>query len=384
METDTFDSLERALETGGMTGGFDFLRGRFLEEKNYPSLFEARLMQKRIELGIEPLQIGSLEDVPAGVRPAYEKAFIDAAREVGGLFLADGDVTRAWPYFRAIGDPAPVAAAIEQRTAPAEDMDSVIAIAFQERVNPRKGFELILNQYGICRAITCFDQYPGPAGRDESLHLLVRTLYEEVVAALRNTIERQEGAAPESHLLSELMAGRDWLFENNSYYVDSSHLISVLRFSLDLENPQYLRMAIELADYGRKLSPMFEFKCDPPFDKVYDDHAMYLRALAAEGAEDAIAHFRRKAGATDPDIAGTAPAQVLVTLLVRLERYRDAVEVSLEFLDGVPASQLGCPSLFQLCQMAGDWGRLYRLARERGDLLSYAAGRMGACQARHA
>src|SRR5215472_6065835 len=247
MEPDTFDLLEQARREGGAAGGFNFLIQRFRQEKNYPSLFEARLMQKRLELGLDPIQIGSLDDVPAEVRPVYERAFVDAAREVGGLFLADGDVTRAWPYFRAIGDPAPVAAAIEQRTAPAEDMDSVIAIAFQERVNPRKGFELILNQYGICRAITCFDQYPGPAGRDESLHLLVRTLYEEVVAALRNTIERQEGAAAQSHRLSELMAGRDWLFENNSYYVDSSHLISVLRYGLDLENPQYLRMAIELA-----------------------------------------------------------------------------------------------------------------------------------------
>src|SRR5438105_2664712 len=84
-----------------------------------------------------------LRDVPADVRPAYERAFVEAAREVGGLFLADGDVTRAWPYYRAVGESAPVAAAIEQ-IAPGEDIESVIAIAFQERVNPRKGFELIL------------------------------------------------------------------------------------------------------------------------------------------------------------------------------------------------------------------------------------------------
>src|SRR5215472_19075357 len=126
MEPDTFELLERARDTGGASGGFDFLSKKFLEEKNYPSLFEARLMQKRLELGLDPIQIGSLDDVPAEVRPVYERAFVDAAREVGGLFLADGDVARAWPYYRAIGDVAPVAAAIEQRTAPAEDMDSVI------------------------------------------------------------------------------------------------------------------------------------------------------------------------------------------------------------------------------------------------------------------
>jgi len=75
---------------------------------------------------------------------------------------------------------------------------------------------------------------------------------------------------------------------------------------------------------------------------------------------------------------GTAPAQVLVTLLVRLERYRDAIAASLEFLEGVPAAQLGCPSLFQLCQMAGEWDQLRTLARERGDLLSFAAANLAA------
>src|SRR5215471_19026115 len=124
MEPDTFDLLQHARESGGASAGFDFLSKRFLEEKNYPSLFEARLMQKRIELGLDPIQIGSLEDVPTAVRPVYERAFVDAAREVGGLFLADGDLARAWPYYRAIGDVAPVAAAIEQ-TEPGEDMEPV-------------------------------------------------------------------------------------------------------------------------------------------------------------------------------------------------------------------------------------------------------------------
>ena len=367
-----FDQLERARQTGGAAGGFDFLIQKFREEKNYPSMFEARLMQKRLELGLDPIQMGSLDDVPADVRPAYERAFVEAAREVGGLFLADGDVTRAWPYYRAVGESAPVAAAIEQ-IAPGEDIESVIAIAFQERVNPRKGFELILAQYGTCRAITCFEQYPGPAGREEALHLLVRTLYQELATGLRSTIERQEGQAPATDRVAELMEGRDWLFENNSYYIDSSHLIAVLRFSLDLDDPAMLRLALEMADYGRRLSPIFEFKVDPPFQNVYVDHAIYLRALLGEDVDGAIAHFRQKVLESDPEQVGTAPAQVLVTLLVRLDRVREAIAVSLEFLDGVPAAQLGCPSLFQLCQMAGEWDQLKKLARDRGDMLSYAA-----------
>ena len=81
MEPDMFDQLERARQTGGAAGGFDFLIQKFREEKNYPSMFEARLMQKRLELGLDPIQMGSLDDVPADVRPAYERAFVEAARE---------------------------------------------------------------------------------------------------------------------------------------------------------------------------------------------------------------------------------------------------------------------------------------------------------------
>jgi hypothetical protein len=53
-------------------------------------------------------------------------------------------------YFRAIGDSSPVAAAIEN-VAPAENQESIIEIALHERVHPRKGFELILADFGICR-----------------------------------------------------------------------------------------------------------------------------------------------------------------------------------------------------------------------------------------
>lgn len=375
---DTYDLLARALAAGGPQSGFDFLAQKFREEKNYPLLFEARLLARRHELGLPLIQTGTLEDVPEALRPVYERAFIETAREVGGLFLADGDIARAWPYYRAIGETAPVAAAIEavnppKDSEPREDFDAVVAIAWQERVHPRKGFELILSHYGTCRAITSFEQYPASTGRDECLHLLVRTLYRELGESLRHAIARQEGEASATASVAELMEGRDWLFEGNAYYVDSSHLISVLRFSLDLEDEPTLRLAIELAEYGKRLSPMFEFRVDPPFENVYIDHCVFLRALVGEDVDAAVAHFRAKVEASNPEEVGTAPAQVLVTLLVRLERYEEAIDVSLRYLSDIPAAQLGCPTALQLCQMAGNWERLRQVARGQGDLVSFTA-----------
>src|SRR5581483_1522822 len=309
---------------------------------------------KRQELGLPLIQSGSLADVPEAVRPAYEKAYIEAAREVGGLFLADGDIARAWSYFRAIGETAPIAEALEG-VQPGEGIERLIEIAFHEGVNPRKGYELILAQFGICRAISYFEQFPAGGSRDQSLELLVRTLHTELIERLQRTIERVEGQAPAAASALELMEGRDWLFEDNAYYVDTSHVISVLRFSLESRDVETLRLALELAEYGKRLGPMYQYRGEPPFEQIFADHAIYLRALLGEGIEAAIVHFRAKAAASDLEQDGTIAAQVLVDLLARLGRYGDAIDASLEYLAAEDPLRLACPSIFQLCQMSGDY-----------------------------
>jgi hypothetical protein len=376
MDDPAFDRLEGALRSEGCEQTFDLLAQTFRERKEYARLFETRLMKARRALGLPLIQVDSADDLPAEKRRVYEEAFIAAAREVGGLFLAEGDIPRAWSYFRAIGESAPVAVAIE-KLEPREGMEAVLEIAYHERVNPRRGFELILAQYGVCRAITAFDQYPGREGREECLGLLVRTLYTDLVESLKRTIVQREQAEPPAQGIRELIAGREWLFEDNAYYIDTSHVASVLRLSLEARDPNVLRQALELAEYGTHLSPMFHYRSEPPFEDIYADHGMYLRALTGDDEEGAIAHFRRKVAECAPEEAGTIPAQVLVSLLERLKRYGEAIGVSLEHLRDADFSQLACPSVVQLCELAGDYERLKQVARERGDLLSFAAGAMG-------
>ncbi len=374
MHEDAFEGLERAVESGGAEGAFGFLAARAHAEKNYPLLFEVRLMQKRRELGLPLIQTGGLSDVPESSRPAYEQTYIAAAREVGGLFLAEGDIPRAWSYFRAIGETTPVAEAIE-RVEPGENLDRIIEIAFLEGVHPRKGFELLLSSYGLCRAISTFSQYPSRSGRAESLHLLVRTLYGELVQSLKRTIERVEGQAPPDTSVAELMRGRDWLFEGNTYYVDTSHLASIIQFSPELEGREILEQVVELTEYGKRLSPMFHFKGNPPFEDLYQDHGVYLRALLGRDVDAAIAHFQAKIAAQETTGEGdTSAAQALVTLLTRLERSPEAIEVSLAHLREVNPLDLACPTAAQLCQMACNYNRLREVARGQKDLLSYAAG----------
>jgi hypothetical protein len=375
---DTFDLIEQAMRSGGAASGLALLTRKLADEKNNPLLFEARMMQARHALGLPLVQIGTVDDIPGDKRGAYEQAFTEAAREIGTRFLDDGDIPHAWPYFRAIRDQAPVADAIEKIDPAHEDLDSIIQLALEERVHPRKGFELLLNRHGLCRAITYFEQYPDPKSREECLLLLVRTLHHELVESLCRAIAQREGQTPGGCDVPALIAGRDWLFGDMDYYVDTSHLIAVIRFALDLHDTEGLQLGLELCDYGAHLSSNFKYRVEPPFDDVYVDHAAYLRALLGENVDASIEHFRKKILDNDPNQVGTAPAQVLVAMLVRLQRHQEAIQVSLEHLSGVAPELLACPSVIQLCQLAGDYELLKRLARERGDLLSFAAATLRA------
>jgi hypothetical protein len=240
-------------------------------------------------------------------------------------------------------------------------------------VNPRKGFELILRHYGMCRAITMFGAYPQQDGRDESLRLLVRSLHAELVSNLKRAIASVEGKLPGGDSIPPLIAGRDWLFDNNAQHTDSSHLASLLKLSCQLEDDECLRLAVEIADYGSHLGPMFQYEDNPPFDRVYEARSIYLRALLGENVDGALRYFEEKAERFDPEQYGNGPAEALVELLIRLEKYDEAIRVFRRYLTHFAAGDLSCPSLPQLCQMAGDFEQLKEVAREQSDPLSYMA-----------
>jgi hypothetical protein len=372
MEGTTFESLEQAFRSAGAVAVFDLLIRTALETKDYRLLFGTRMMQIRNDLGLPLVETEPTINLSGERLASYENALNKAARETGELFLADGDIVNAWTYFKALGDVAPVAAAMEKVDGGGQ-LDRVIEIAFHEGVNPRKGFELILEHHGICRAITLFGNHRDYATRQLSLQLLVRTLYGQLTASVRETIVSVEGAAPDNGRLAELIAGRAWLFEGNSSYVDSTHLSVLLRFTPELEDSESLRMAVEMADYGRCLAPMFHFRGDPPFEDTYADHAVYLRALVGENVDQAVAHFRQKATDAISGLGDTTPAEVLIELLVRLGRPAEAIEASLQFFPASSGRPLSCASAIQLCQIAGDFRQLRNLARERGDLLAFSA-----------
>src|SRR3982750_1914053 len=118
---DLFPSVDAALNSGTPRETLDMLAREFHQMGLYDLLFEARGMAKRLELGLPLIQTEPSTSFPDDLRPAYEAAIIAAAREAGELHLQAGKIPAACRYLRAIGELAPVAAAIDRADPGEED-----------------------------------------------------------------------------------------------------------------------------------------------------------------------------------------------------------------------------------------------------------------------
>ncbi len=376
-----FDALDRLRDGSGAGPMLDHLI-RLAEADARPRvLLDALLLKARHDLGLPAVVDGPLSDLPEPGRSRYEERYVEAIRTVGSRLLAAGDLVAAWSYFRAIGEREPVAQALEAyRPEEADDrLGAIVDLAFSGGAHPRRGFELILQHYGTCSAITAFEQLQG----DESVRarcagLLVEELHRQLGINLAADLERRGVTPAPGTSLTELVAAHPELFEEDGYHLDVSHLASVVRMSPLLSDPAQIRKAVELTEYGRRLSERHRYEGEPPFERLYEDQGLYLRALLGEDVDAAVAHFREKLEHPNPEYGpGPATAQVLIRLLDRVGRSDEAIEVAAEHLEGLADPGPLCPSLAQLCRRHGRLDRLARAAMARGDLVQYAAARLG-------
>src|SRR5262249_5332092 len=110
----------------------------------------------------------------------------------------------------------------------------------------------------------------------------------------------------------------------------------------------------------------------------YTDYAIFLDIMAGKNVEEGIAHFRAKAENADPETVGTFPAEVLVNLLMRLDRPAEALAVARRFLATVDERRLTCPGLSEPCRRTNDYQTLAEVARERQDPVHFMAGLLAA------
>lgn len=387
-----FDELDATLGRDGGAAAIDRLCTRLREAGEYHALFYALLMKKRHELDVSPIPTGPADELPAAVHAPYEEAIRAAARSVGALCLESGQLAQAWAYYRMIGEPGPMRAALAA-TVPGEDEDiqPLVQIAFYEGVHPTRGFDWILERYGLCNAITTMSggEVPQPHEvKQYCIRALVRTLYSELRGRLTAEIEAHDGAAPPQAtaaadtpgVIRALVADRPWLFPEDAYHVDTSHLSSVVQMSLLLDSCPEMGMARELCAYGARLSGRFVGSFEPPFEDGYRDYDVYLAVLTGENVEGGLAHFRDRLASYAPDEIGTYPAEVLVNLLLRLDRGAEAIAVSRQYLADAERQgrQLTCPNLNELCQRFKSYTALADAARALNDPVYYLAGKLAA------
>ena len=304
------------------------------------------------------------------------------------LYLDEGNIGESWFYFRMLGEPDPVTQALANHVPKEdEDLQPLVHLAFYEGLSPKKGFDWILDRYGICNAITTLgsQELPHPPEiKRYCIGRLVRALYSELRDRLLADIERQEGQMPphddKQPSVRDLITSRKTLFADGFAHIDTSHLSSVVQMSIQLEPGEELNLARELCAYGELIPKQFQYNTDPPFEDLYRDYGVYLSILAGDHVEEGLAHFRTKADNADPETIGTYPAQVLVNLLLRLGRPEEALAVARKHLTTADTRYLSCPGVLELCQRAGDFQDFAEVAREQGDAVHYLAGLIQAQQ----
>jgi hypothetical protein len=376
MSDETFDEIRTTLAREGAVAATTVLAERLRQNEQYHELFDLRLLEARLRLGLPAILTKGLDDLDEPLRSKMEEQYLAACREVGYLLLNDGRVREAWMYLRPVGDKAGVAAALEKLTVEDDNREQVIEVALHEGVCPRLGFELVLANYGVCNAISMFDgQMHGRPRqeRQEVAALLVTRLHGDLTRSLRDEIAKKQGSPPTEASIQGMVADRDWLFDNNDYHLDTSHLAAVTRFALVLDAEADLRRAVDLTEYGRRLSSMYQYPGQEPFVDCYATHALFFRALLGDEVEEAIAYFRGRAEALADTDQGAASAEIYVGLLSRLGRHAEAFEAAAALMAGLRTSGFA-PSLFELAQLAGKYDRLTEVSRQRGDLLGFAMG----------
>jgi hypothetical protein len=388
----TFDRLRDAVVTAGPAAAAEQLVAYLRDSGDFPNLFYALLLKKRVELGVSPFPTGPSSELPSETHEPYENAIRQAGREVGHALLARKQFLAAWTFFRMLDEPEPVRAALEEYRAGDDDESdyAVIELAWQTGLAPKKGFDVLLERRGLCSAITLVsgaDLSRNPELRDYCYGKLVRTLYEQLRERLRHELVARGTEVPADATVAALVESHPELFADDAYHIDTSHLSSVVQMSTYLPPGQDNELAQELCEYGRRLAPALQGRNDPPFDDGYEDYLAFLKVIAGSApsrrttdraeVEAGLARFRGKAERQAAE-GSTYAAQVYVQLLVRTDRPIEALAAARQFLLAEDERNLICPGVSELAKKLGDFETVAEAARARNDLVNFVAGLIAA------
>jgi hypothetical protein len=375
-----FTDLDQTLERATPREAVDRLCLMLKNKGDFHALFDALLLQARLKLGLPAVLSQAGDELTPEQRAAYETEVRNAARTIGGHFLGEKNILGAWPYYRMINEPAPIAEALDKYDTVDDDdtFPAILDISIQEGANPERGFALLLKRFGLCSAITALGQsfpYTGVI-RQKAISRLVDSISSDLRDRLAAHSKELTGTVPpDTATIREILKGSDQLTGEDGYHVDISHLASIVQYALELPPGEASKKVIELCEYGAKLSTRLQPSSEPPFENGYRDYLVYFKALNGSDVEDGLAHFRLKAESVENGQEQTAPAEVYVHLLASLGRHKEALGAYSRYLTQAEPRRLACPPAQELARRSGDYESLAELSLRRGDAVTYAAAK---------
>lgn len=373
----TTQSFQERLHRDGADAALDWLIEHYRHRGDYPELFEALKLRLRHRLGLPPMPVeGEAERLDRQTDLELEQGLLDACREVGGRLLTEGRLEEGWMYMRAVADKEAAAAAIADVPVTAENLDAMLALLVHEGLDCRRGTEISLQQRGVCNTITMLDSVVAMRARVDqqaAVSALVRRVHTELLESVVADITRREGSPPQQETLEEILAARpDWL-AGGGYHMDTTHIASTVRFARVLDDADDLRLALDIASYGRQLHSQYQYPGEEPFEPLYPMSIALFRVLLGQRVDAGLNLFLQKAEDVDAAQHGPVAVETYVDLLSRIGRHREALKVLLRKMpEGMRPLGIA-PSVLELSRLAGDYSPMLEQCDRLDDALGFAA-----------
>lgn len=358
-------------------------------DARYPELFEALKMLHRIELGLPAVHtdlsgahVATQQDaLSPELQDQLDKKLLGACAEVGTALMRAGNLQEGWMYLRAVGDRQATADAMRDVPVTQDNLDTVLGLLVHEAIDVARGTKLSLEMRGTCNTITMLDSVVSMRGRSDqqaAVGTLVEHVHAELLSSLKSDIVRREKCDETSPVHSEtsletLLSTRPTLLRDGTYHLDTTHLSSTVRFARILDNEQQLRLAVDLAQYGRQLHSQYQYPSEEPFADLYPMSLGMFRALLGEHVDSALKMFLQKAESLDPQEHGTVAIETYADLLTRVGRPAEALQFLIKKMPRGMRPFGIAPSLLELAEASQDFQAMLSHAKERGDLVGYAA-----------
>ena len=341
LNSNFFDRLTETVQQSGPVEAAKFLVDSMRSQQRYTELFEALKMYHRMELGL----------------PAVQTDLAGANSKIGGISEALQDKLDK----RLIGDRVAAAEAMKDVAVNQDNLDTVLGLLVHEAVDVKRGTQLSLEMRGTCNTITMLDSVVSMRGRDDqqlAVGVLVEHVHQELLNSLRSDLARRENWA-EAHLESneqsveKLLGSRPGLLKDGTYHLDTTHLASTVRFARILDDKKQLRLALDLAQYGRQLHPQYQYPSEEPFADLYPMSIAWFRAILGEHVDAATKLFLQKTESIDPQEHGTIAIETYADLLTRVGKPEEAMRFLIKRMPKGMRPFGIAPSLIELAEASG-------------------------------